>query len=200
MDAKALAKICKKEMMEFLMEFIVLRFVIPRIIVTDNDTQFVGEKFTNTLSEYKIKHIKASVAYPKENGLVEVSKRKILQGLKKSINEIPRCWVHKLPNVLWAYRMTPKTSKGVSPFRMAYGVEAVSPVQISLTTARVDFFDPEGSYQGLGMCNDLAEEVRDEATARILLQQSKTSAYFNKKVKVKQFLVNDLVLRESTAS
>lgn len=44
------------------------------------------------------------------------------------------------------------------------------------------------------------DEVREEAAAKVLLQQTKTAAYFNKRVKAKHFLVNDLVLRESATS
>lgn len=65
---------------------------------------------------------------------------------------------------------------------------------------RIKSFNPEASNQGLRLHNDLIEELKDEAAAKILLQQAKTAAYFNKKVKVKQFLINDLVLRESTTS
>lgn len=42
-EAKPLAKIHEKEMIEFLMEFIVFRFGVPIISVTDNRTQFIGE-------------------------------------------------------------------------------------------------------------------------------------------------------------
>lgn len=44
-EAKPLASIREKDMIEFLMEYIVFRFGIPRITVTDNGTQFVGQKF-----------------------------------------------------------------------------------------------------------------------------------------------------------
>lgn len=187
-------------MVEFFIEFSVFHFGVPKIIITDNGTQFVREKFTNTLSKFKIKHVKASAAYPQANGQVEVSNRTILQGLKKRIDEIPRCWVEELPNVLWAYRITSRSATGASPFRMAYGVEAVSPVKISLTSPRVKYFNCEGSMEGLNFHSDLVEDVRDEAVAKTLLQQQKIAAYFNKKIKVRQFLVNDLVLRESATS
>lgn len=42
-EAKPLAKIREKKMIEFLMEFIVFRFGVPRILVTDNGTQFVAK-------------------------------------------------------------------------------------------------------------------------------------------------------------
>ncbi|XP_074336760.1 uncharacterized protein LOC141673931 [Apium graveolens] len=83
---------------------------------------------------------------------------------------------------------------------MAFGLEAVSPVEVSLNSPRVEYFDSEASQEGIQLHNVLMEEIRDEAAMRVLQQQARTSAYFNKKVKVKQFLVGDLVLRESAAS
>lgn len=58
---------------------------------------------------------------------------------------------------------------------MAYVVEAVSPVEVSLTSPRVEFFDLVGSANALWLYNDLLEETRDEAAARTLLQQRKTA-------------------------
>ncbi|XP_074374626.1 uncharacterized protein LOC141715037 [Apium graveolens] len=83
---------------------------------------------------------------------------------------------------------------------MAFGLEAVSPVEISLNSPRVENFDAEASREGIQLHNVLIEEVRDEASRRVLQQQARTAVYFNKKVKVKKFLVGDLVLRESAAS
>jgi hypothetical protein len=91
-EAKPLARIREKEMVEFFMEHIVFRFGIPQVVVTDNGTQFVGEQFENALSELKIKHIKSLVAYPQANGQVEVTNCTILQGIKKRIEENINDW------------------------------------------------------------------------------------------------------------
>ncbi|XP_074323773.1 uncharacterized protein LOC141660685 [Apium graveolens] len=120
--------------------------------------------------------------------------------LKKRVDELLRPWVDELPNVLWSYRTTPRSSMGVSPFKMAFGLEAVSPIEVFLNSPRVEYFDVEASREGIRLHNVLMEEIRDEASMRVLQQQARTTAYFNKKVKVKQFLVGDLVLRDSAAS
>ncbi|XP_074327672.1 uncharacterized protein LOC141665582 [Apium graveolens] len=147
-EARPLEKIREKEMIEFLTEYIMFRFGVPRIIV-------------------------------------EVSNRIILQGLKKRVDELPRPWVDELPNVLWSYRTTPGSSTGISPFKMAFGLEAVSPVEVSLNSSRVEYFDAEASREEIQLHNVLMEEVGDEALKRVLQQQARTTAYFNKKVKVK---------------
>ncbi|XP_074323942.1 uncharacterized protein LOC141660858 [Apium graveolens] len=166
-EARPLAKIREKEMVEFLMEHIVFSFGVPRIVVTDIGTQFIGEKFTHTLSQLKIKHIKSSVAYPQANGQVENDTK---------VNYISFSFQNGLrPRGRFARRGLPQLSKGRA-------------------------FDPATSQESLPFHNILMEEVRDETTAKVLLQQTKTTAYFNKKVKIRQFLVGDLVLRESAAS
>ncbi|XP_074347232.1 uncharacterized protein LOC141686070 [Apium graveolens] len=167
--------------------------------VSDKGTQFVGAQFEKSLEDLKIQHIKAFVAYPQANGLSEVTNRTILQGLKKRIEEIPR-WVDELPNVLWSYRTTPQSATGETPSRLAYGVDAVLPVEVSLISPRIEVFDLILSLEGLRLHNDLLEETRKESRIRMIAQQEKTARYFNKKVKPKCLKVDDLVLRDSVAS
>lgn len=187
-------------MIEFFMEFIVFRFAVPMSVVTDNGTQFMGEKFESMLSELKMKHLKASVAYPQANGQVEVSNRAILQGLKKRIQDQPRNWVDELPNVLWSYRMTPRTVTGETPFRLASSTDVVISVEISLNSPRIEDFEGNDSVEGLRLDNDLLEEVRDEEMAAMVQYQNKIVKHFNKGVKTKNFQVNNLLLRESASS
>lgn len=144
-EAKPLARIREKEVIEFFMKFVVFRFGVPRTVVTDNGTQFISDKFETMLFDLKFKHLKAFVAYPQVNGQVEVTNRTILQGIKKRLQEVPRCWAEELPNVLWSYRTTPRTSTRESPFRMAYGTEFVLPMETSLTSPRVEMFDQDSS-------------------------------------------------------
>ncbi|XP_074323157.1 uncharacterized protein LOC141660095 [Apium graveolens] len=140
------------------------------------------------------------MVYPQANGLAEVTNRTILQGLNKRIEEIPRCWVGELPNMLWSYRTTPRSSTGETPFFLAYGVEAVLPVEISLLSPRVKVFNPSLALEGVQFHNDLLEETREESRLRMIAQQEKTANYFNKKVRSKHFKVGDLVLWDSAAS
>ena len=199
-EAKALARIRETEVIQFFMEFIVFRFGVPRTIVTDNGTQFVGKDFESTMEQLKIKHVKASVAYPQANGQVEITNKAMLQGIKKRLLEVKGCWTDELPNVLWGYRTTPHTSTGETPFKLAYGTEAVLPMEVSLGSFRIESFDPKTSEQGLLLDTDLLEETRDAAHFRVVQYQRLVAKYYNTKIKPRSFQVNDLVLRESAAS
>ena len=199
-EAKALARIRETEMIQFFMEFIVFRFGVPRIVVTDNGTQFTGKDFETTLTQLEIKHIKSSVAYPQANGPVEITNKIILQGLKKRLLDAKTDWVDELPNVLWGYRTTPCSTTGETPFRMVYGTEAVLPLEISMGSARVQHFSPQSSEEGLKANIDLIEETRSKAQFKVAQYQQKKASYFNSKVKTREFQVNSLVLREAAAS
>lgn len=86
-ESKPLAMIREIEAVNFFMEQIVFRFGVPRVVSTNNGSQFIGERWTNTMSELDIHHVKASVAYPQANGQVEITNKAILQGLKKRLLE-----------------------------------------------------------------------------------------------------------------
>ncbi|XP_074352085.1 uncharacterized protein LOC141691246 [Apium graveolens] len=110
---------------------------------------------------------------------------------------------NKLPDVKSEARSlmtTPRRATGETPFRLAYGIDVVLPVEISLISPRVEVFDPSLTLEGLRFHNDLLEETREKSRLRMITQQEKTAKYFNKKVKNKRFKVGDLVLRDSAAS
>ena len=64
----------------------------------------------------------------------------IINGLKKRLEGAKGNWVEELPNIMWAYRMTPRRSTGETPFSMTYSTEAVIPIEISLSCSRVACF------------------------------------------------------------
>ena len=65
----------------------------------------------------------------------------ILNGLKRRLDGAKGRWAEELPNVLWAYRTTPRRSTGETLFSLTYGVEAVILIEVSLCSARVAGFD-----------------------------------------------------------
>lgn len=45
-------------------------------------------------------------------------------------------WANKLPQILWAYRTTPKTSTSETPFALAHGSEVMIPMEVGLPSHR----------------------------------------------------------------
>ena len=75
--------------------------------------------------------------------------------------------------ILWAYRTTCRVTTGATPFMLAYGAEAVVPVEISHSSPRIQAFNAEENEEGQRLALDLIDEVRDEAHAKIVEYQKK---------------------------
>nr|GEZ58168.1 reverse transcriptase domain-containing protein [Tanacetum cinerariifolium] len=75
-------------------------------------------------------------------------------------------WVEELPNVLWAYRTTPKTSNRETPFSLAYWTEIVIPAEIGMPIRRTIQKLDEENDEALRMNPNLLEERREITTIR----------------------------------
>ncbi|GKG10080.1 reverse transcriptase domain-containing protein, partial [Tanacetum coccineum] len=114
-EAKPLAKITGKEVIRFVMDNIICRYGLPRVIVTDNGAQLVSDPFKSWCTRFKIRQMNTAVAHPQANGLVERANRSLMEGIKTRLGREKAGWVDELPNVLWAHRTSIKQSNGETP-------------------------------------------------------------------------------------
>jgi hypothetical protein len=82
-EARPLAKIGSTQAVNFVQD-IIFHFGVPNSIITDNDNQFIGEKFLDFCDD-SIQLDWATVAHPRTNGQVERANGLILQGPKPFI-------------------------------------------------------------------------------------------------------------------
>jgi hypothetical protein len=103
-------------------------FGVPNSIITDNGTQFTGNKFLDFCENH---HIRVD--------------RMILQGLKPRIyndlNKFGKRWMKELPSVVWSLRTTPSRATGFSPFFLVYGAEAILPTDLEYGSPRTKAYD-----------------------------------------------------------
>ena len=72
-----------------------------------------------------------------------------------------------MPSILWAYRTTPRTPTGETPFWLTYGSEAVIPAEVGLISYRVDSHDESKNDEDMFLHLDLLDEVRITAEQRL---------------------------------
>jgi len=113
-------------------EGIVTRFCIPATIVLDNTLAFMGSKVTKWAVKNGIYLSTSSNYYPQGNGQAESTNKNLLKIIKRTLDENQRTWHSKLKSALWADRITPKRSIGISPFRIVYGREEIFPMSLEL--------------------------------------------------------------------
>jgi hypothetical protein len=141
-EAEALKNIGQNDVRKFLWRNIVTRFGIWRALISDNGTQFKNSAIKDFCAEHGIKHHFSSVGYPQGNGQAEASNKVVLAGLKRRLEAAKGKWVEELPTVLWAFRTTPRRSTGETPYSLAFGSEAVIPLEVNFPTLRTIQEDP----------------------------------------------------------
>ena len=129
-----------------------------------------------------------------------MTNRTLLQGIKTRLEKARETWADELYYVLWAYRTTQRLPTGETPFALAFGTEAVIPIELKLPSARVVAFDEHQNLQSLRANLDLLEERREIAQVRMAAYRQKVARYYNARVKNKAFKVGDLVLRRAAVS
>ncbi|KAL5556819.1 hypothetical protein UlMin_039055 [Ulmus minor] len=194
-EAEALAMITEQNVTNFIWKHIICRFGIPRELVSDHGTQFENERLRSTCRNLGITKIFSSPAHPKSNGQVEAVNKTIKYTLKKKLEKSKGAWVDELPLVLWSYRTSFRTTTGETPFSLAYGVDAVVPVELGIPTFRIENFTEENNDVLLALASDLLEEKRDKAQLRATTLQQTVARHYNSKVKLRRFTKGDLVIR-----
>ena len=96
-----------------------------------------------------------------------MTNRSLLKIIKTRLEGAKSAWLEKLPNVLWAYKITTRVPSGETPFKLTFGTEAVIPVKVGLTNIWVKAYKEQTNHQELNNNLDLISKVRDEALKRM---------------------------------
>ncbi|XP_015963933.1 uncharacterized protein LOC107487750 [Arachis duranensis] len=128
------------------------------------------------------------------NGQAKAANKVILAGLKKRLQDAKGAYAKELPLVLWAYRTTPQSATGETPFRLAYSIEVMIPVQVNKQSPRVRFYDEVGNLQAYKEELKLLPEVQEQTQIREAALKQRMTNKYNKKVIRRSFTLDDLVL------
>ena len=165
---------------KFLYENIWCRFGCPIELVSDQGTHFINKIVHELSTYYVVVHKKCTPYYPQANGLAESTNKTLQTILKKIVNENHTDWDQKLNSALWAYPTWYKTSIKSTLFRLAFGLEAVMPIEFHIPTLRVqatERLDELQSEQSRKTSLLLLEDERIQAMVTLEQKQRQTKAF-----------------------
>ena len=124
-----------------------------------------------------------------------MANRSLLKIIKTRLEEAKGVWPDELPGVLWAYRTTVRIPTGETPFKLAYGSEAVIPAEVLVANHRVMKYQDEENEEQLRLNLDLIDEVRMDAEQRTARYKNLMARQYDAMVKPRRFNIGDLVLK-----
>ena len=131
--------------------------------MSDNGRQFDNTPFREFYDQLGIRNHYSSPSHPQANGQAEVANRSLLKIIKTRLEGAKGLWSDELPGVLWAYRTTVRTPTEETPFKLAYGSEAVIPAKVHMASHRVGKYQAKEIKEQLRLNLDLMDEVRMDA-------------------------------------
>ena len=127
-----------------------------------------------------------------------MTNRTLLKIIKTRFDDAKGAWPEEFPNVLWAYRTTTRTPTRETSFKLTYGTEVVIPVEVGISSIRVEMFHEDSNYDQLKVNLDCLDKVKGRATNNMTKYQQKMVDYYNKRVKLRRLDIGDLILRKVT--
>ena len=116
--------------------------------------------------------------------------------MKTKLEDLKGNWVEYLPEVLWAYKTTQKAATRETLFALAFGTEAVAPLEVGIKSPMIELESEEHNDEALRLNLELLDEKREQVQRRTEEYQRKTARYYNKKVMPRSYMPSDLVLKK----
>ena len=85
---------------------------------------------------------------------------------------------------------------GETPFKLAFGTEAMIPIEVGMSSLRRAYYDDYNNNKELKLALDCLSEVRDDVTQRMALYKQKMSKYHDQRVKLRRFNPRDMVFQK----
>ena len=90
---------------------------LPKVLVSNNGTQFIAEEFRHFMEDNGIRHVRTSPYHPVSNGAAE----RLVQTVKRALCTADISLKKALAKFLLTYQNSPHTTTGVAPSSLFLG-------------------------------------------------------------------------------
>lgn len=193
-EAIPLRTITAKTVIKALTKFFSI-FGFPKIIQTDQGTNFLSKHFKQFLHSLSITHRVSSVYHPESQGALERWHQTLKSALRKYCLETGTGWDEAVPFALFALREAVQESLGFSPAELVFGHAVRGPLKV----LKEQFMSDDSSSQSnvLDCVSQFKERLHDAcllAKEALYSSQRTMKRRYDEKAVVRSFKPGDQVL------
>jgi len=205
-EAAPLRNATAKNLAKFFWEYIYCRYGAPQQVTTDNGAEVKGA-FDKLLKRLNIPQIRITPYNHHANGVVERGHFTIREALLKTCKDKITEWPQRLPEIVFADRVTTSRVTGFSPYQLLHATDPLLPLDIAEATFLVEGFRSGISTEELLRlrARQIARHPEDVTQAAETLRKARFTSKKHFEVRFLRRLANqahkpgDLVLARNTA-
>ncbi len=169
-------------------------FGLPKVIQSDQGSNFTSKVFTQMLKELGIHHQLSSAYHPESQGALERFHQTLKSMLRKFCTETGRDWVEGLPLMMFAIRESVQESIGFSPAELVFGHTVRGPLRLLSEQLLSQNSTPIPVLEYVTSVKERLHQACQLAQTHLAESQAKMKTRFDHKSVVREFQPGDLVL------
>eukprot|EP00731_Ephydatia_muelleri_P011773 Em0006g667a len=180
---------------------IFMRMGIPRVLTTDNGTEFKNQLDTHLAEALGIKRIFTTPYHPQANGLDERFNQTLQNMIVKFVQDKKEIWDEYLDTCVYAYNTSVHESTNFSPFEVMFGRKAILPIDINIDEKEPDMMLMNQEEPAIAEVVDVMSEQRLKILESVKqsIQQAQIKqkhAYDKKHASKHSFEVGEMVIKK----
>jgi len=161
---------------------------LPKTIVFDMDTKFLGHFWRTLWSRLGRKLSFSTSCNPQTDGQTEVVNRSLSTLLRVVLKGNHKSWDEYLPHIEFAYNGVVHSTTKLSPFEVVYSINPLTPLNLLPLPFSFDFVHKEGVSK-----SQFIKDFHEKVKSQIQAQMEKIAHSKNKGKRVRSFNEGDLV-------
>ncbi len=169
-------------------------FGLPKIIQTDQGTNFMSRAFKQSLQSLGVSHSVSSAYHPESQGALERWHQTLKSMLKKYCYDTGKDWDEGVPFVLFAIRDAKQESLGFSPSELVFGHNVRGPLKVLKEQLVAGSSSKSNVLDFVSQCREHLHRATSLAKEALSSSQVRMKQHYDKNAVERKFQPGDKVL------
>ena len=167
---------------------------LPKIIQSDQGTNFTSTLFKQILRELKVDHVTSSAYHPESQRILECFHQTLKNMMRCYCLENSKDWDDGVPLLLFGVREAVQESIGFSPFELVYGHNVRGPLRLCKEQLLSDEPEKQNLLKYVTTLKERLFNACNTAKENLKQSQADMKVWYDKKARLRSFSPGDEVL------